>query len=292
MQRGVEMAGKRILISADELQSKLGEPNWIAVDCRFDLGDPGAGQRAYLAGHIPGAVYADLDQDLAGPIRPETGRHPLPDAESFAQFLGSAGISNEHHVVVYDGGPGAVAARAWWLMHWLGHDRVRLLDGGFARWRSGGYPIENIVPTREPSSFRGKPRPELVMTTEELARDIGAIAGQNLLDARDRARFCGATEPIDPVAGHIPGAKNMPFGDFVAGDGTWLSLADREERLLGALADDRTANWSVMCGSGVTACHLVISALEAGLSEPRLYVGSWSEWIRDSRRPIVLDTEG
>ena len=292
MLRGDAMARKRILISADELRSKLDQSDWVTVDCRFNLGDPAAGRRAYLAGHLPGAVYFDLDQDLAGPIRPNTGRHPLPDAETFARVLGSAGISNEHHVVVYDGGSGGVAARAWWLLHWLGHDRVRLLDGGFTRWQSLGYPIETHVSKRAPTIFCGTPDPALVISTEELARDPAEIARMNLLDARDGARFVGAQEPIDAVAGHIPGARNVPFGDFVSSDGTWLSLAEREQRLLNALGGNRHADWSVMCGSGVTACHLVISALESGFSEPRLYVGSWSEWIRDAARQVAHENDG
>jgi thiosulfate/3-mercaptopyruvate sulfurtransferase len=280
------MAERRILISADELRSKLDAPGWVAADCRFDLGDPEAGRRAYLAGHIAGAVYFDLDRDLAGPVLPDTGRHPLPDPEAFAATLGAAGIGNEHHVVVYDGGPGAIAARAWWLLRWLGHERVRLLDGGFAAWQALGFPVEPGEPTRDPAVFRGRARPELVISTDELAGDIGAIAEKNLLDARDRARYSGDNEPIDPVAGHIPGAKNVPVADFVGSDGRWLSLAERESILLEALGGDRDAEWSVMCGSGVTACHLAVSAIEAGLSEPRIYVGSWSEWIRDAERPV------
>jgi len=281
------MASKRILIDASELRSKLGDPGWIAVDCRFDLANPAAGREAYLAGHLPGAVYLDLDRDLAGPVGTDSGRHPLPDVEQFERILGAAGISNTHQVVVYDGGSGAVASRAWWLLHWLGHDRVRLLDGGFGLWQSRGFPIERDIMERAPAKFRGVPRPELVVSTSELERDVVAIGQMNLLDARDGARYRGEIEPIDPVAGHIPGAKSVPFADFVAADGTWLGLKEREHRLLAALDGERTADWCVMCGSGVTACHLVISGLEAGLPEPRVYVGSWSEWIRDPQRPVA-----
>ena len=284
------MTQKRILIDAKELEAKLGDPAWLAVDCRFDLGNPEAGRTAYLAEHIPGAVYMDLDRDLAAPIEAYTGRHPLPDAEGFARMLGDAGINNDHYVVVYDGGNGAVASRAWWLMRWLGHDRVRLLDGGFAQWQARGLPTAAGATVREKAEFRGRARPELVLTTEELARDLTAIPGMNLLDARDAARFRGEVEPLDPVAGHIPGAKSVPFADFVASDGTWLSLEERQQRLLGALDGHRDADWCVMCGSGVTACHLAISGLEAGLREPRVYIGSWSEWIRDAGRPIARDT--
>ena len=284
------MAQQRILISAGELETKLSEPDWVAVDCRFDLGDPGAGRTAYLAAHIPGAVYLDLDRDLAGPVLSNTGRHPLPEAKAFARTLGAAGIGNDHYVVVYDGSNGAVASRAWWLMRWLGHKRVRLLDGGFARWQALGFPTERVPIARTPVAFRSWPQPELVVTTQELARDVDAIPRMNLLDARDGARFRGETEPLDPVAGHIPGAKSVPFGDFVATDGTWLSLAERKRRLLGALDGEPDADWCVMCGSGVTACHLAISGLEAGLREPRVYVGSWSEWIRDAGRPVARDS--
>lgn len=281
------MANKKILITAEDLQSRLDGADWIAVDCRFDLGDPEAGRKAYLAAHVPGAVYFDLDHDLAGPVLGNTGRHPLPDADRFAQALGVAGIGNDHQVVVYDGGNGAVASRAWWLMRWLGHERVRLLDGGFARWQALGFATESGVSERKPATFQGHPRPELVVTTEELARDVDAIPTMNLLDARDGSRFRGEVEPLDPVAGHIPGSKSVPFAEFVAADGTWLSLAERERRLLEALDGQRDADWCVMCGSGVTACHLAISGLETGLREPRVYIGSWSEWIRDSSRPVA-----
>lgn len=276
-----------ILISADDLLSQLDTPDWTVIDCRFDLGSPSAGRSAYERSHIPGAVYFDLDKDLAGPVTASVGRHPLPDPSRFAETLGAAGIGNDHNVVVYDAGNGAVAARAWWLLRWLGHERARVLDGGFGRWQALGLPEQQGAVSRAPVHFRGTARPELVITTAELAGDLGAIKRLNLLDARDSSRFRGENEPIDPVAGHIPGARNVPFGDFVNADGTWSSLAERERRLLDALGGDRGADWCVMCGSGVTACHLVITGLEAGFREPRVYVGSWSEWIRDPGRPIV-----
>jgi thiosulfate/3-mercaptopyruvate sulfurtransferase len=277
---------KRILMTAEELQSKLAEPGWIAVDCRFELADPEAGRAAFEAGHIPGAVYLDLEADLSGPIGAGTGRHPLPDPQHLQQALGAVGISNEHNVVVYDDARGGVAARAWWLLHWLGHDAVWLLDGGMARWRALELPVEVRVRPRAPARFTGQPRGELVLTTAELSSNMDGIAALNLLDARDAARFRGEHEPIDPVAGHIPGAISAPFADFVAADGTWLDLEERRRRLLSALGEDNDAEWCVMCGSGVTACHLAISGLEAGLREPRVYIGSWSEWIRDQGRPV------
>lgn len=280
---------KRILIVAKELQEALSKPQTVAVDCRFDLADPSAGRRSYAQGHVPGAVFLDLDEDLAGPVTATTGRHPLPDPNELADKLGRLGISRSHEVVVYDGSHGGIAARAWWVLRWLGHDTVRLLDGGLAGWERLGLPLEAGPTIREPVDYTPRVRDELVLTTDELLRAEEGIAALNLLDARDAARFRGEQEPIDPVAGHIPGTRNLPFGDFVHDDGTWRPLEERAALLSGALGGREATAWSVMCGSGVTACHLAISGLEAGLREPRLYVGSWSEWIRDARRPIATD---
>jgi thiosulfate/3-mercaptopyruvate sulfurtransferase len=281
------MMDKNILIVAEALEEKLGREDWALIDCRFNLADPSAGQKAYDAAHIPGAVYLDLDKNLAGPIRADTGRHPLPDVGQIGKTLGRLGISNAHTIVVYDDASGAVAARAWWILHWLGHDKVRLLDGGMARWQALGLATESARPAAPEVQFHARPRPELVVSTEQIEAAIHQLPKLNLLDARDAARFRGEVEPVDPIAGHIPGARNLPFSDFVDEKGTWLSLAERRERLLHALGENEDADWCVMCGSGVTACHLAISAAEAGLREPRLYVGSWSEWIRDPRRPIA-----
>jgi len=278
---------KRILIVAEELHERLNDPDWIAVDCRFDLADTGAGRRSYEESHLPGAVFLDLDEDLAGPTGPSTGRHPIPAVESITARLGELGVGNSSKIVVYDGSHGAIAARAWWILHWLGHDEVFLLDGGFARWQSLGLRCEAETVSRPAADFHARPRPELILKTHELAAHDGRVATMNLLDARDATRFRGEAEPIDPVAGHVPGARNAPFGDFVNPDGTWLTLDERKALLNSVLDDDRSP-WSVMCGSGVTACHLAISGLEAGLVEPRVYVGSWSEWIRDPGRPIGL----
>ncbi len=278
---------KSILIVAEVLEKKLRDPDWVAIDCRFDLADPGAGRRAYETGHIPGSVYLDLDVDLAGPVAPGLGRHPLPDVARLEARLGELGISNDTRVAVYDSANGAIAARAWWVFRWLGHDSVRLLDGGIDRWLELGYPVESGSAPRAPATYEASTRPELVISTAEIAAAPAGIAQLNLLDARDRGRFRGEHEPIDPVAGHIPGSRNLPFTSFVNADGTWRSLGERRQQLLDALGGDPDAEWCVMCGSGVTACHLAISGVEAGLREPRLYVGSWSEWIRDDSRPVA-----
>jgi len=281
------MPENRILRTAQELLDCLDDPNWVVIDCRFDLGDPAAGRRAYEAARIPGAVFLDLDKDLAGPVTEATGRHPLPDPEVLGARMGELGIGESQRVVVYDEGPGAIAARAWWILRWLGHEAVYLLDGGLGNWGSMGFPLTAGAGSRSAAKFRPMRRNERVLDTVELAADVASIARHNLLDARDAKRFRGEIEPIDPVAGHIPGAINLPFADFVREDGTWLPLAERAALLEAAIGTDRIVEWSVMCGSGVTACHLAITGLEAGFREPRLYVGSWSEWILDPERPIA-----
>lgn len=282
------MSERSNLISVDDLRSRLDAPDLRSIDCRFDLADRRAGRRAYLQGHIPGAVYADMDRDLAAPISPTSGRHPLPDVSEFAATLGRLGISNASDVVVYDAGNGSLAARAWWLLRWLGHERVRLLDGGFAHWIAADGPVTPGAEQVSEARFLPRPRKEMVLTTAELESDINAIAGMRLYDARDAARFRGEIEPIDPVAGHIPGSQNLPFPVSLDDEGRWKSKAALEALWRSVLGEDRSTPWAVMCGSGVTACHLAISGMEAGYREPRLYVGSWSEWIRDPRRPVGL----
>lgn len=276
------------LIDAHELKSRIDDSDLRIIDSRFDLADPGAGRRAYLHGHIPGAVFADLDRDLAAPIGPQSGRHPLPDVNTLAATLGRLGIGNASNVVVYDAGNGAVAARAWWLLRWLGHARVRLLDGGFAHWIASGGPVVGGAEQVAEMQFLPEPRDDMVLTTAELESDLDAIAGIRLYDARDAARFRGEMEPIDPVAGHVPGALSLPFPVSLDADGRWKSEKALKELWLSVLGEDRNASWAVMCGSGVTACHLAISGMEAGYTEPRLYAGSWSEWIRDPERPVGM----
>lgn len=280
------MTQEQILISAAALHEATREPAWSIIDCRFNLADVGEGRRQFEQGHIPGAVYLDLDRDLASPVGPGTGRHPLPDSDFISARLGELGISNTDTIAVYDAGNGSIAARAWWVLRWLGHKSVFLLDGGFALWEAKELPIETDMRTIQPVSYTPCVNASLVLTTEELAADLPRIRTRHLLDARDRPRFRGEVEPIDPIAGHVPGAQNLPFTDFLAPDGSWKPLAERAALLESVLGDSRETAWSVMCGSGVTACHLAISGLEAGFREPQLYVGSWSEWIRDPERPV------
>lgn len=280
------MANESNLISVDELSSRIDSPDVRIIDCRFDLADTSAGRRSYLDAHIPGAVYADLDLDLAAAIKPDTGRHPLPTVAAFADTCSRLGVSNTTEVVVYDRNSGALAARAWWMLRWLGHSRVRLLDGGFEHWVRLSGPTVRGTETPGAGEFVAHPRSDLLLTTAELASDLARIPALQLYDAREAARFRGELEPIDPVAGHIPGSHNLPYSVSLAEDGRWKSAAQLAALWGAVLGHDKTTPWAVMCGSGVTACHLALSGVEAGYPDPRLYVGSWSEWIRDPTRPI------
>ncbi|MDH4108826.1 MAG: sulfurtransferase [Gammaproteobacteria bacterium] len=274
-------------LGTQELAASLADPRTRVVDCRFFLLEPERGRRDYLAGHIPGAAYADLDLDLSARVTPESGRHPLPDPDEFVLTLRRLGISRTTRVVVYDDGPGAVAARLWWMLRWVGHDDVVLLDGGFAAWTQAGLPVESGRERIGEGDFERTGLRDLVWTTADV--ELLVTGGRKLLlvDARDAARFRGEAEPIDRVAGHVPGAQNLPFPVSLTGTGTWKSA--RELAAAWSAVGPVTAGqpWGVMCGSGVTACHLALSAMLAGLPEPRLYAGSWSEWIRDARRPVA-----
>lgn len=276
------------LTSAADLQQKLATSDLRIVDCRFDLMNPEAGRSAWIDGHIPGAIHADLDNDLAGPITGASGRHPLPGVSDAAATFGRLGIDNASRVVVYDSDSGAIAARAWWMLRWLGHRKVALLDGGFAGWIREQRPTERGEIGVSTRKFSPSAQKDWILTTEWIEGCIRAREEYCLVDARDAARFAGESEPIDPVAGHVPGALNLPFSKNLRGDGRWKT--PRELRVLwGKVIGDRAAGqWGVMCGSGVTACHLALSAALAGLEPPRLYVGSWSEWIRDPERPVAI----
>jgi thiosulfate/3-mercaptopyruvate sulfurtransferase len=282
------------LIRTGELHDHLQDPEWCVVDCRFELAQPEKGFSDYLAGHIPGAIYAHLDRDLSAPVNAITGRHPLPEPETFVRTLGRLGIDRKTHVVVYDQAGGAIAARLWWMLRWIGHCSVRLLDGGFNAWQRDGLPLERKTPTVDPVIYRGRADDSMIVTTREVAEALEAGRPLQLIDARDAARFEGKSEPIDAVAGHIPGARNFPFSGSLTPEGVWRPVAELRvawSEVLNEPADGSKGRdrgpLTAMCGSGVTACHLVASAALAGLPLPRLYVGSWSEWIRDPARPVA-----
>ena len=284
------MAYADVLIAPRDLYEHLADPRWRVVDCRFELLQPDKGYADYRAGHVPGAVYAHLDRDLAGPVTPATGRHPLPDPRIFAATLGRWGITRSTSVVAYDQAGGGIAARLWWLLRWLGHRRGVLLDGGFAAWRRAGLPATDELPEITPATYEGQPDHRKAVSTEDVRQRLEQ--GERLVDAREPERFAGSREPIDAVAGHVPGAVNFPLRMSLNEDGTWRRPEELRRAWEPLLGRGRDGSWITMCGSGVTACHLAVSAELAGFREPRLYAGSFSEWIRDPGRPVATGPGG
>ncbi len=259
----------------------------VILDCRFDLADPGKGRRMYAEGHLPGAGFADLDLDLSSPIGPLTGRHPLPDTAKLAEQLGAWGIGADTPVVVYDDQGGAFAARLWWLLRWLGHRDVRLLDGGIQAWITAGGTLTAEVPHPARRRFEPRPDPRAWVSTTDLVRLLASGRIQ-VIDARAPARFRGESEPIDPVAGHIPGALNLPLQGNLGEDGRFLPAQLLRERFLAAIGTRDPREVAHSCGSGVNACHNLLAMEIAGLAGSRLYAGSWSEWIRSPDRPVAV----
>ena len=277
------------LISVDELKHQLNNSSWQIVDCRFDLMRPNKGHAEYQQSHIPGAQYANLDQDLAGLITGTTGRHPLPKVETFAKTLSAWGIGNKSQVVVYDHASGAIAARLWWMLRWLGHKQVAVLEGGYAAWKKSAYATCDGNEAVVKASFQALPDSGMIISTDELQELIISDDAPIIVDARDRIRYTGKNEPIDKIAGHIPGAVNYPFLKSLNIDGSWKRRKELKTSWDTVFKGSKDKSWISMCGSGVTACHLILSAQLAGIPNPRLYVGSWSEWKLDPNRPIVTD---
>lgn len=277
------------LITPAQLASRVGQPrNLVLLDCRFALDDPDYGRRSYNQGHIEGAHFADLERDLAGKIvKGITGRHPLPAPGHLLERLHSYGVNADSDVVLYDDGPGAYAARAWWLLAWLGkRSGVYLLDGGLKAWHAAGLPLSLDAPRSAHGHFTGKPDNSLLVTAQQLSDGL-ETPGLTLIDARAQARFSGEQEPIDPVAGHIPGALCATFNDNLDARGRFLpaeQLRARFERLLQTRSADGLVAY---CGSGITACHNLFALCLAGYPLAKLYAGSWSEWITDPQRPVA-----
>lgn len=278
------------LLSPHDLAQRLGQPGLVILDCRFTLEDPSYGSRAYVAGHLPGASFADLERDLSAPVVPgQTGRHPLPSAENLVQRLRDWGVNNDSQIVLYDDGPGAFAARAWWLLSWLGkRDGVYLLDGGLNAWLAAGLPLQQELPRPDRGNFQGAPDGSLVIAAKDLQQRL-ADPELTLLDARGLPRFRGEVEPIDPVAGHIPGAQCAPFIDNLGDDGRFLPAEALRRRFASLIGNRSQEQLVCYCGSGVTACHNLFALCLAGYPLARLYAGSWSDWITSPNRPVVKE---
>jgi thiosulfate/3-mercaptopyruvate sulfurtransferase len=273
-------------IESSDLLSNLKNPAWVIVDCRFDLAKPDWGMLDYQRDHIPGAVYAHLNNNLSGQTSPLTGRHPLPNMEVFAEFLSSCGIDETKQVVVYDTTCGSFAVRLWWMLRQLGHEAVAVLDGGFGKWKSGNYPTHPGLEANQPASFHLPQNisNEKFVNAEEVDQ-IRTDPNFLLIDARTPERFRGEQESIDTAAGHIPGAINHYYGLNLKTDGTLKPKSALKAEYETLLNGTDPKNVVVYCGSGVTSCHLLLALDVAELKGARLYVGSWSEWIRDPKRP-------
>jgi thiosulfate/3-mercaptopyruvate sulfurtransferase len=275
------------LIATQQLHGLLGTPGLLVVDCRYELGNARAGRIAYDTGHIPGAVFASMDEDLASPRRAGNGRHPLPLPAAFAATLARWGFTASSRVVAYDQANGAFAARLWWLLRARGHASVQLLDGGFAAWLADGRAVDAIVPKPAPTTVVERGFDGVVSSAEVVA----GLAARSitLVDARAADRFAGQNETLDPVAGHVPGAVNLPFTGNLTPASRFQDAATLKQRWTPVLQKAEQAPIVAMCGSGITACHNLLALELTGHRDARLYAGSFSEWITDPARPVVTE---
>ncbi len=278
------MTGWATLVQAETLADALDRSDLVVVDCRFSLADTGAGERAYARSHVPGALYAHLDRDLSDHRKQGQGRHPWPDAADFAAKLGAWGIAAQTQVVAYDDGEGAHAARLWFLLRALGHERVAVLDGGWARWLELGLPTQTEVRSRQPVGYQAAFDEALLLDAAQVQAHLDA--GGLLLDARGAERFRGEVEPLDRVAGHVPGAQNRPY-PLNLSEGRFKARERLAEEFRQWLQGRDPRDVVAMCGSGVTACHHLLAMAHAGLPGGKLFTGSWSGWISDPSRPVA-----
>jgi thiosulfate/3-mercaptopyruvate sulfurtransferase len=274
------------LIAAEALAKHLDDPEWIVFDCRHDLADYHHGRRAYGEAHLPGALFAHLDEDLSGTKTGLNGRHPLPHPRTLALRLGTLGVDNTKQVVAYDASGGCYAARLWWMLRWIGHTRVAVLDGGWPAWVAAGLPVETAASRPTPSAYTLQPNPDFTVSATFLAShlDDGSTV---IVDARSPDRFRGENETLDPVAGHIPGALNRFFKLNLESDGRFKQRDALKSEFGQLLGPHERALVVHQCGSGVTACHNLLAMEHAGLGGSRLYPGSWSEWVSDRSRPVA-----
>lgn len=274
------------IISVEDLHKNLTNDDWFIFDCRFLLKDPNGGLKKFEQGHIPGAQFADMDKDLASTMTATSGRHPLPEPSELVNKLQLWGVSNSSQIICYDDMSGAFAARMWWLLKWLGHDDVAVLDGGIDKWTSNNLALETDVNKRSKGTFSGKENNNMWVDVSFVQQQL-AENKINLLDARSGERFTAQDTKTDPVAGHVPGAMSFPFSENLTKQGVFLSADELRTRFAETFSASENKEIINMCGSGVTACHNLLAMSIAGLPMTRLFVGSWSEWIKDKSRPVA-----
>ena len=273
------------LVDVATLAAHLDDPDWLVVDVRHQLADTAYGERVYAEGHVAGAVFLHCDRDLSGPMNGSNGRHPLPAPEALAIRLGAIGIGPATQVVVYDDAQGMISGRLWWLLRWLGHARVAVLDGGLQAWLAANQPLSQEMPLLRPTNFVAMANDAMV--DADYVQAFLQTSRMYLVDARSPDRFRGENETIDPVGGHIPGAVNRFFRDNLQADGCFKPAAELRAEWLAVLAGAAPESVVHQCGSGVSACHNVLAMEIACLPGSRLYAGSWSEWCADCRRPVA-----
>jgi thiosulfate/3-mercaptopyruvate sulfurtransferase len=274
------------LIDPDALAARLGDAALFLVDCRFDLMAPAAGESSWRQAHVPGSVYAHLERDLSGPATGPGGRHPLPSAADLIRLFSAWGITAGTQVVAYDDAGGFIAGRLWWLLRWMGHDAVAVLNGGYRAWVEAGYPVDASPPQLRPGRFEGSPGGLRVVDARGVSAGL-ADGSLVLIDVRAPERFAGLTEPLDAVAGHVPGAVNLPLTGNLDRAGRFLPAAALRDRYQALLAGRDAGAVACMCGSGVSACQALLALETAGLGGAALYAGSWSDWISDPARPVA-----
>ncbi|MCP4421854.1 MAG: sulfurtransferase [Chloroflexi bacterium] len=277
----------KTLIDPITVADSSNNPNWVIIDCRFSLADTAVGYKNYQTAHIPSAVYAHLDDDLSGPPITDYGRHPLPTPQRLAQLFSRLGIDEMSQVVAYDDAGGMIAARLWWMLRYMGHEAVAVLNGGWQAWQTAVLPTKSGIEENDAAQFSGRPQAKWLVTLEE-------VADQPLLiDSRAPERYRGEIEPLDPQPGHIPGALNLPFTNHLDENGRFRSNNEMRAALTAVLGRNSGSRATFYCGSGVTACVNLLAMVHVGMGNGRLYVGSWSEWSSDPERPIAIgDTIG
>ena len=280
------MKADEMLVSTETLAAHLGDPDWIVFDTRHDLAWPDKGRQAWEAAHVPGAYFMHLDHDLSGTKTGKNGRHPLPPLADFAALMNRCGVAPGRQVVVYDDGGGSFAVRLWWMLWWLGHDKVALLDGGIAAWKRENRPMDALVPAAREGRFEPRPREGMTVDANTVAASLDK-RDLVVVDARAATRYMGENETLDPVAGHIPGSFNRFWQHNLGYDGRFLSPEELRALFLEEIGEVDPKRVVHSCGSGVTACHNLFAMELAGLKGSRLYPGSWSEWCADPSRPVA-----